>query len=217
MKTFTAILLAIIFLLASISTVTVSAQKGGDEGYSVDEGYPVETTEPPEPTPEPPQPTPEAPQPTPEPPQPTPEPQKPTPDPTEAAPQPTAATAAPTKEPEDPHPACDGLKIHPVIEKISEHYQMPYEDLLEYFCDYNLGVMEIKLLLETFIRAAEEIGLDEILSMRVDEGRSWVDIWLTLGLKETPNFDEVGQSEAFRKNDNRNGYNHQASNPGADS
>ncbi len=217
MKTISAIILAIIFLLASISTGTVFAQKGGDDSYPVDEGYPVETTAPPEPTPEPPQPTPDPPQPTPDPPQPTPEPQKPTPEATEPAPLPTTATSAPTQEPEGPHPACEGLETHSVIARIAEHYHMAYEDLLVVFCEYGLGVREVKLLLETYTRVAEDFSLEEILSMRVDQGRSWREIWLDLGLKDSPHFDGSGQPEAFHKNNHRNGYNHQASNANGDS
>jgi hypothetical protein len=210
MKTINAIILAIILLLASISTSTVFAQKGGDDGYPVNEGYPVETTEPPEPTPDPPDPTPEPPQPTPDPPQPTPE-------ATEATALPTASTPKPTEAPEDPHPVCEGLKTHPVLTRFAEHYHMDYEDLLVYFCEYDFDMMEIKLLLETFTRAGGELSLDEILSLRMDEGWQWNDIWHNLGFEFPLSFDESGQPEAFRKNEKRNGYNHQASNPGEDS
>lgn len=201
MKTFTAIIFAIILLLASISTSSVFAQDGGDEGYLVDEGYPVETAEstsdPSVPTPEPPQPTPEA---------------------TEAAPLPAVSTPEPTAEPEDPHPVCEDLQTHPVLTLLAEHYNVAYEELLVYFCDYNLGVGEIDLLLKTFRRMSAEITLDEILAMRMDEGLGWGEIWLALGLKggEVGNSDNQGHPAAFKKNENRAKYNHQASNAGED-
>lgn len=210
MKTFSAIIIAIILLLASISTSTVFAQDGGDDGYPIaTETTPVPTDS----TPDPPDPTPDPPDPTPEPAQPTPEPARPTPEPTEAAPLPTAASPEPTP---DPHPACEGIQAHTGITLLAEHFHTPYEDLLVFFCEYDLNIIEIKLLMQTFTHAAGQVSLDEIRAMRVEEGLSWVEIWLELGLKDNTKFDGSGQSEAFKKNESRNQYNHQALNAAGD-
>ena len=203
MKTFSAIIIAIILLMASISTGTVFAQDGGDDGY------PVAT----ETTPVPLDPTPDPPDPTPEPAQPTPDPARPTPEPTEVAPLPTAATPEPTP---DPHPACEGVQAHPGIMLLAEHFHMPYEELLVFFCEYDLNIIEIKLLMQTYTHAAGEVTLNEIRLMRVEEGLSWIEIWLELGLKDGLKLDGSNQPEAFTKNESRNQYNHQALNAAGD-
>lgn len=195
MKTISAIIIAIILLAMSISVGSVFAEGGGETGYPIE----TETTT---------VPTPEPTQPTPEPTQPTPEPTKPTPDPTKPRP-------VPTDEPEEPHPACTEGLIHPVITSIGEAYGLPYEELIVYFCEYDLGVGEIVLLVETYKRSKGEYTLDEILAMRLEQGLGWGEIWQILDLenfgKDMPGGFEG--SGVFNRNQNRRKYNHQASNP----
>ena len=203
MKTFSAIIIAIILLLASISTGTVFAQDGGDDGY------PIAT----ETTPAPTDPPHDPPEPTAEPAQPTPEPARPTSKPTEVTPLPAAASPEPTPNPD---PACEGAQTHPGIMLLSEHFHTPYEELLVFFCEDNFNMIEIKLLMQTFTYATGKVTVDEIRSMRVEQGLSWNEIWLELGLKDTPKFDGSDQPKGFKKNEGRNHYNHQALSAGGD-
>lgn len=206
MKTITAIILAIILLAASIGTRTVFAQDGGDDGYPVETEA---TAEPTEAAPDPPDPTPATPQPTPNPP-------AATPDPTEVVS--LAATPEPPQETDEPSPVCvgDQTRTHPVINRLAAHYDVAYEELLVYFCEYDFGVGEIDLLLETFRRMSDGTTLEAILAMRIDEGLGWGEIWQALGLKGAGegNPEGAGQPEAYKRNENRAKYNHQASNAG---
>jgi type IV secretory pathway VirB10-like protein len=209
MKTITAIILAIILLAVSIGTRTVFAQDGGDDGYPVEtEATAAPTEAPPEPT-APPEPAPAASQPTPNPPAATPE-------PTEAVP--FVAIPQPTRETNESSPVCvgDSTIVHPVISRLAEHYGSAYAELLDYFCEYNLGVGEIDLLLETFRRLSDGTTMEAIFAMRVDEGMGWGEIWQALGLQGVGegNPEGAGQPEVFKRNENRAKYNHQASNAG---
>jgi hypothetical protein len=212
MKTISAIIIAIILLIASLSTATVFANEGVNEGYSVDDGYPVvteTTTEPTDPPPDPTEPTPEPTKPTPKPPEPTAKPPEPTakpPKPTAKPPNPTEFVPAPTEEPDVPNPICGGIMLHPVILRIAERYNLAYEELVTYFCEYDLGVGELNLAIETFMRASNGITLEEILAMRTVEGLDWGEIWQNMGLvgSENGEGDGFGPTEGFRFNNWKN-------------
>lgn len=193
MKTFTAIIIAIILLAMSISTGSVFAEGGGGTAYPVE----TETTT----------------VPTPEPTKPTPEPTRPTPEPTQPPPVAAADTPDPTDEPDGPHPVCEDGLVHPVLSRIAEVFDVPYEALVVYFCEYDFGVGEIVLLLETYQRSDGQVTLEELLAMRVEQELGWGEIWQALGLKGRDKDAPGGQGEtgALNRNHNRRSYNNQAS------
>lgn len=208
MRTITAIILAIILLAASIGTSSVFAQDGGDDGYPVD-GYPVVT----EPTPDPTNPPPDPPAPTPAPPQATPE---PTSNPTEPRPVLTDAPPVSTQAPDEPSLVCEGLRSHPIITQIAERSHVAYEELMIYFCQYDLDVGEIVLLVNTISRSESDVSLEEVLAMRVEDGLGWEEIWQLLGYQGTGEGEGEGensdQPEVFSRNETRDKFNHQESN-----
>jgi len=119
--------------------------------------------------------------------------------------------------------ACDGTRVHPALNGLAVRFNVPYEEVLLYFCDLEMGVGEIKLLLQTVLLTGEETSLEELLAQRVDEGLGWGEIWQSLGLigngrngaDDPDNIDDEGlvekktrntflsQNEIKEKNENR--------------
>lgn len=117
-----------------------------------------------------------------------------------------------TEEPEEINPVCEGELNHPVIMRIADQYNMDYEELTGYFCEYDFGVGEIVHLLATYNQMDDETTtLEDILAMRSDDEMGWGEIWQNLGLIGSGrNKSEEEQTEALVRNQNRNKYNQQS-------
>ncbi|MBW6467288.1 MAG: hypothetical protein K0B06_12345 [Brevefilum sp.] len=79
---------------------------------------------------------------------------------------------------------CSGEMLHPVLTSLAEAYEVDYEDLLEYFCDFGFGVGEIRLALVTAERV-DGVLYTDLLEWRYAEGMKdvgWGRIWQELGL-----------------------------------
>ena len=133
----------------------------------------------------------------------------------------------PTEETEDANPVCDGLAYHPVLSWIEAQYDVPYEDLLTYFCDYGFGIGEIIHLFETLARTEDEYTLEDLLSLHMEDELGWGEIWQAAGLigrgrngkypeeTEEPEDPEGSEgTEAFSRNEKRTKFNHQNANGG---
>lgn len=96
--------------------------------------------------------------------------------------------------------------MHPAILRIADMYDMEYEELLVYFCEYDFGIGEIVHLLGSYAQAEEEFTLEEILAMRVDEEMGWGEIWQDLGMIGSGRGDSEEDDEpaALVRNPNRN-------------
>lgn len=122
-------------------------------------GYPVETETPPpteEPTEVPTKPPEETPTPDPtDPPQ---------PDPTEVPPtwEPTQPPPAPSETPEYEFPACPFHRQHPVLVIISETYDVPFEEVVDMFCNEHMGIGEIVRYLENLQRPEVNNGFGSL-------------------------------------------------------
>jgi hypothetical protein len=80
---------------------------------------------------------------------------------------------------------CSGEMLHPVLTRLAETYEVAYEDLLEYFCDFEFGVGEIRLALVTAERDDVTYTYKQLLEWRYAEGMKdvgWGRIWQELGL-----------------------------------
>ncbi len=128
------------------------------------------------------------------------------------------------EETDEINPVCEGLFEHPVLLRIAEQYgvshDVSYDDLMEYFCEYDFGIGEIFLMLETIARSEEDITLQEILEMRTEEELGWGEIWQSLGLIGRGNngedSEETETTEAFARNEKRQKFNRQTVNEGED-
>ncbi len=129
-----------------------------------------------------------------------------------------------TEEPEggleESNPVCEGLVEHPVLAWIESQYDVEFEDLQTYFCDYDFGIGEIVMMLESHARTEEEISLEDILAMRMDEELGWGEIKQSLGLigkgRNKDDSEETDGTEALVRNENRAKFNHQTANEGED-
>jgi hypothetical protein len=80
---------------------------------------------------------------------------------------------------------CSGDMIHPVLTRLAETYEVDYADLLEYFCEFEFGVGEIRLALVTAEREDITYTYQQLLEWRYAEGMKdvgWGRIWQELGL-----------------------------------
>jgi hypothetical protein len=73
---------------------------------------------------------------------------------------------------------CSYEEDHPIAKSIAETFEVPYQDVLNLYCD-GYEFEEILLALET--QAQSEMSAENILQMR-DDGLSWDQIWQDLGL-----------------------------------
>lgn len=146
----------------------------------------------------------------------------PTQEPTEApteTPVPTetpAPTEEPTAEPTDPpnedSPICTVDRDHPVLMELAIRFNVPYEELVGYFCNDNLGVGEIAKALITVEQSGGTVDLATLFSMRFDDGMGWGEIWQALGLSGG-NHGGVG---LLKKDQDRNMHQDRVSNGGED-
>ena len=202
MKRKTIIVMLSVILLALFWVGAVYAQE--DSGYPVDDTpVPTETETPPEtetPTEEPTET--EVPTVTPDPTE------TETPAPTES---PTAEpTIAPTDLPNEDSPVCTGEREHPVLVELAERFGVPYEELVGYFCVDNLGVGEIALALSTLQNGDGTMDLPTLLSMRLEDGMGWGEIWQALGLSGK----DHGGVGLLKKDQDRNKNQEQITNEG---
>lgn len=75
--------------------------------------------------------------------------------------------------------------IHPALAGLAEFYEVDYEELLVYFCDYDFGIGEIEHALATAELEDVEMTYQELLEWRYDGGTKevgWGEIWQALGL-----------------------------------
>jgi hypothetical protein len=80
---------------------------------------------------------------------------------------------------------CSGEMDHPVLISLAETYKIAYQDLLEYFCDFEFGIGEIRLALVTAERDGVTDTYQDLLEWRYAEGMKdvgWGRIWQELGL-----------------------------------
>ena len=97
---------------------------------------------------------------------------------------PTLFLDAPAEEEGDENELiCSYEKSHPVLKRLSEQYEVSYEDLVDYFChDYDIGVGEIRLALATAkIIDDEQVTYETLLEMFIG-GMDWGEIWQEYGL-----------------------------------
>ena len=92
---------------------------------------------------------------------------------------------------------CSGVVTHPVLKRLAANYDFEYADLVDDFCEYDLGVGEIKHALETAKIAEEEditfedeepVTYESLLQMFIG-GMDWGKIWQELGLIGFGGFD----------------------------
>jgi len=79
-------------------------------------------------------------------------------------------------------PDCYGDQIHPIGQSIADLYpeQMDYEEVMTWFCNG----FEFEDILTALQTAEEtEYSAEELLSM-FDDGQTWDEIWITLGIVE---------------------------------
>jgi hypothetical protein len=77
---------------------------------------------------------------------------------------------------------CDGSRIHPGLLGLSDKFNLSYDEVLGYSCEYRAGVGEISLALQTVVRMNGAVSAEEILELRKIEKLSWDEIWQRLGL-----------------------------------
>jgi hypothetical protein len=80
---------------------------------------------------------------------------------------------------------CSGEKVYPVLSILADVYDVPYEDLLFYFCDYQFGAGQIRLALATAQHDDVPYSYQELLEWRYNGGMKdigWGEIWQELGL-----------------------------------
>ncbi len=78
-------------------------------------------------------------------------------------------------------------KTHPSLAWLAEFYEVDYEELLVFFCDYEFGIGEIEHALATAELEGVEMTYQELLEWRYDGGTKevgWGEIWQALGLIE---------------------------------
>jgi len=127
-------------------------------------------------------------------------------------------TTTPTEVSEDTNPICDGTRIHPVLDGFSTKYNIPYDVLLVYYCQLQVGIGEIALALQTNQLMGGEVTVEELFTQRVDEGLGWGEIWQDLNLIGNDNGDSGdGQGhKALLRNTQRNEFQEQIQNEGED-
>ncbi len=120
-------------------------------------------------------------------------------------------TVTPTETPNLDNPVCSGSRVHPVLAGLASRFDVPYETLLGYFCNDNLGVGEIALALFTAQHSDGGVDLPTLISQRLDQGLGWGQIWQGLGMIGNGN----GQGdETLKKNQDRNQHQDQITNQG---
>jgi hypothetical protein len=84
---------------------------------------------------------------------------------------------------------CSNEAIHPVLSSLAEDYKVEYDDLRVYFCEKEIGIGEIEHALATADLEEVEETYDVLLSWFYDDGMEWGEIWQTLGLIGSGEFD----------------------------
>jgi hypothetical protein len=83
-------------------------------------------------------------------------------------------------EPPDNDPeACAAADPHPVAEQLAEDYGVPYEQIMSWFCEGGYGFGDIRLALDTSLKAG--MTPEELLALKTELG-GWGEVWLELGL-----------------------------------
>ncbi len=95
----------------------------------------------------------------------------------EASSQPGLPTAAATNVEID----CAGADIHPIGQSIAETYNMPYEQVMTWFCS-GYSFDNILIALET--SQAVDIPADTLLQMILD--KEWEEVWAEVGFVDNP-------------------------------
>ena len=75
---------------------------------------------------------------------------------------------------------CVGIELHPRGNALGESYEVPYEDVMTWFCD-GYGFGEIMHALETSRAAGISASAQELLAMKTEMG-GWGKVWQELGL-----------------------------------
>lgn len=210
MKKKAMVISVIVVLLALVWVGAVSAQ--GDTGYPIDDPTPEPTeTKPPTAEPTDPAPTEAPPDPTEDPATPVPS-ETPVP-PTEPVYVPTE-TAVPTQPPNNgDNPVCSIDREHPTLMALAERFEVPYEELVGYFCGSNWSVGEIALALTTLAKSDGSVDLPGLLALRQDEKMGWGQIWQSLELSGQ----DHGGLGLLKKDQDREQLRDQTFNEGEDS
>jgi hypothetical protein len=158
-----------IFLLVSVWVGTASAQ--GVPGYPVP-GYPIETevpTKPPENTPPP-----STPDPT----------QPPQPNPTEAPPTWVPPQPTPTETPENTPKVCHFPEARPIFSVIAEQYGVPFEEVIDLFCESQMNIGEILIYLQGLYQPEDGPGPRPGFAMSFPgpDGQRWNLFWRVFNL-----------------------------------
>jgi hypothetical protein len=92
---------------------------------------------------------------------------------------------------DDEENPCVGADPHPVGQRLADAYELDYDVIMDWFCNGNFGMGEIKHALET----GDVLGMDpeDILGLRADQG--WGQIWQDLGLKGKPDDEDKMDKE----------------------
>ncbi len=106
----------------------------------------------------------------------------------EAPDEPIAMFEEVEDDPED-EAVCSGDAVHPVLSSLAEDYDVEYDDLLVYFCKKEIGIGEIEHALATAALDEVEETYDVLLFWFYDDGMDWGEIWQTLGLIGSGEFD----------------------------
>ena len=116
----------------------------------------------------------------------------------------------PTEEPpdDDEEPmdeedgTCTGADPHPKGSKLASEYGVPYETIMIWFCEYNLGFGEIDLMLG--LSEQYSVPPEKILSMRVENDLGWGRIKQIMAEQYDSELKVKGKSEQNKNKDKPN-------------
>ena len=89
-----------------------------------------------------------------------------------------------TEEEEEELGYCVGVEPHPVAQRLAETYDVAYEDIMTWFCEWRYGMGEIMHALQT--SDDEDGNAPEQVLLRKTELGGWGQVWQELGLIGKP-------------------------------
>jgi hypothetical protein len=106
--------------------------------------------------------------------------------------EPPAQTADEPPAPDEEQDFCVGADPHPVADRLAELYGVPYEDIMDWFCNGKYGMGEIKLALQTSLET--DYTPEELLAMKTELG-GWGKVWQELELIGRPRHELGGPTK----------------------
>ncbi len=88
---------------------------------------------------------------------------------------------------------CVGADPHPTAQRLAETYDVPYEDIMGWFCQDGFGMGEIEHALQT--AAATGMSAGEVLGLKTQLG-GWGEVWQELGLIGAADDDDDAEEPA---------------------